>query len=256
MIKKFKILKKIKKKSTFLIIIFIIVLSIFFVRKSNKYEAGKPFFDGVVQGVYATGNIKTDNYADITPNIIGRVEKILVKEGDKVKRGQLLIKLEDLVEKETLEELKSTVKFLNNEEKRQKDLLKKGYVSDSEYEQIAREYNTTKSKLRRQERLLERMEIKSPIDGTVLKIEAEIGEMLEKSSNSEAREVAVTVGDLSDMIVEVDVDEEDIPLIKVGQKSLITLDAFPGKILEGVVTKISLKGDLSDKSFRVNLLKT
>ena len=251
MVKKFKILQKLKRKLTLLTSIFIVILSIFFVKKSNKYEITSPFFDTVIQGVYATGYIKTQNYADITPNIIGRVENILVNEGENIVKGQLLIKLEDSVEKETLEELRTSVEYLKNEEKRQKDLLKKGYVSASEYEQIAREYSVTKAQLRRQERLLERMEIKSPIDGTVLKIETEIGEMLEKSSGGEKGEVAVSVGDLSDMIVEVDVDEEDIPLIKVGQKTLITLDAFPDKILDGIVKKISLKGDSSDKSFRV-----
>jgi len=141
--------------------------------------------------------------------------------------------------------------YLESEEKRQKDLYNKGYLSKSEYEQIATEYLVTKAKIRGQERLIDRMKIKSPIDGTVLKIEAEVGEMLEKSSGLDKGKIAVTVGDLNDMVIEINVDEEDIPLVKVGQKALITLDAFPDKTLEGTVKEISLKADTSDKSFRV-----
>jgi membrane fusion protein (multidrug efflux system) len=253
MSKKFNILSKMKGKFILLTLIFIIILFIFLIRKSNKYEVASPFFDRVVQGVYATGYVETNEYADITPNIAGRVHRILVKEGEGVKKGQILIELEDNVERETLEELKASLEYLKNEEERQKDLYKKGYLSKSEYEQAVTDYSVGKTKLRGQERLLDRMRIYSPIDGTVLAIEAEVGEMLEKSSGSSEGSVAITVGNLSDMIIKVDIDEEDIPLIKIGQKALITLDAFPNQIIDGIVKKISLKGNTTDKSFSVDI---
>jgi len=78
MVQKFKNLLKIKRKLAFLALIFVIaLLFLISIRKSNKYEIITPFFDTVIQGVYATGYVKTNNYADITPNIVGRIEEIL-----------------------------------------------------------------------------------------------------------------------------------------------------------------------------------
>jgi RND family efflux transporter MFP subunit len=254
MINKRKILQKIEGKITLLTLVFLLLIAYFFLaKKSNKYETVTPFFDKIIQGVYATGHVITANYIDITPNIAGRVENILVKEGDEVKKGQLLIKLEDSVEIKALEELKASKEYLEVEEKRYKDLLKKGYVSESDYAAIVKEYSIVEAQIKGKENLLERMKIISPINGTVLKINTDVGKMLEKSSGFNHENAAISIGDLNKMIVRVNVDEEDISLISIGQKALITLNAFADKLLDGSVGKIGLKANTIDRTFEVDI---
>ncbi len=85
------------------------------------------------------------------------------------------------------------------------------------------------------------------MDGTLLKRDLEPGEFVK------AGDVVMWVGLISPLRITADVDEEDIPLVTVGQKVLIKSDAFPDEISEGTVAKITPKGDPISKNFRVRI---
>lgn len=248
--KKERVAKNKKKIRLLIALVFtsLLVSSIFLISyHSQKYEFISPRVDTAVLSVYATGTVEPQYGASISPLISGRVEQILVGDGDKIKKGQVLATLDSNVEEAKLKELKANYKFLTSELTRKEDLRNRGFYSDSEYERAVNEYNIAKAQVEYQEELIDRMKIKSPIDGIVIREDLDVGEYIKPDSE------IFWVGQEHPLIITVDVDEEDIPLIKLGQTALIKSDAFINKAIEGKVYKITPMGDAIDKNFRVRV---
>ena len=99
--------------------------------------------------------------------------------------------------------------------------------------------------------------IRSPIDGTIIRINAEIGELVMTGTMNNPGTVIMVVGDLSQMLVVVQVDESDVGKLEVGQKATVSIDAFPAREFTGVVDSIALSHDMSfsrTKFFKTDIL--
>lgn len=239
--------KKVRLLTALIFVSVLVILGFLFSYHSQKYEFISPRVDTAVLSVYATGTVEPKYGASISPLISGRVEQILVADGDRIKKGQVLAVLDSSVEEAKLKELRANYKFLTSELARKKDLRNRGFYSDSEYERALNEYNVAKAQVEYQEELINRMKIKSPIDGIVIREDLDIGKYIKPDSE------IFWVGQEYPLIVTVDVDEEDIPLVKLGQLTLIKSDAFIDRAIEGKVYKITPMGDAIDKNFRVRV---
>ena len=214
---------------------------------NNNYETTSPTRGKAVQAVYANGEIEPVYWAKISTQISGVIDKIYVDEGEKVTKNQPLANVEDSVECSKASELVSRLSYLEKELKRYKELVSSDNASISKYELIKSEYNTVKAQIKTQNIIVDRMQIKSPISGTILKRNIELGEMATINND------IFWVGKLSPLRITANIDEEDMPLIKIGQKALIKADAFPNKNFEGTISDITPKGDPIDKNFRVRV---
>jgi HlyD family secretion protein len=197
----------------------------------------------------------------------GRIEYLGVKEGDKVKKGQLLLKLwnDDQQAQSTLAQTQITLAGKRVEEaciaasnaekeaKRQSELREKGFVSTSR-EEAARtdaevrraSCNTAKADVAQAEAKFKatrveqgRVALYAPFDGTVAKIVGELGEYSTPSPPGVPTPPAIDLIDDSCLYVKAPMDEVDAPKIKAGQPVRITLDALPGKQLPGKVRRVA-----------------
>lgn len=219
----------------------------------------------ITQTVTATGKIDPEFKVVITPEVTGEIINLPVKEGDFVKKGQLLIKIKGdqyMAQKDRLEaNLKSSEASLQMREaelrrveleyERVKELHNKGLASNSELETAETNYLTTKASyeaaaanvLQSKAQLREVMEtlykttIYSPMDGIVTQLNVELSERVLGSGFSQGTNI-MTVANLSNMEAVVDVDENDVVLISVGDTANVTVDAFGDRIFHGVVTEI------------------
>ena len=219
----------------------------------------------ITQTVTATGTIDPEFKVIITPEVTGEIINLPVKEGDAVKKGQLLIKIKGdqyMAQKDRLEaNLKASeanlqirdaeLKRIELEYERVKELHSKGLASNSELETSQANYLTAKASyeaaaanvLQSKAQLREVMEtlykttIYSPMDGIVTQLNVEVGERVLGSGFSQGTNI-MTVADLSNMESVVDVDENDVVLVSVGDTANVTVDAFGDKIFHGVVTEI------------------
>jgi len=219
----------------------------------------------ITQTVTATGTIDPEFKVIITPEVTGEIINLPVKEGDAVKKGQLLIKIKGdqyMAQKDRLEaNLKASeaslqirdaeLKRVELEFERVKELHSKGLASDSELETSQANYLTAKASyeaaaanvLQSKAQLREVMEtlykttIYSPMDGIVTQLNVEVGERVLGSGFSQGTNI-MTVADLSNMEAVVDVDENDVVLVSLGDTANVTVDAFGDKIFHGVVTEI------------------
>jgi HlyD family secretion protein len=219
----------------------------------------------ITQTVTATGKIDPEFKVLITPEVTGEIISLPVKEGDVVKKGDLLIKIKGdqyMAQKDRLEaNLKSSEATLQMrdaelnrvklEYDRTKELHSKALASDSELESAQTNYlsanasydaaaaNVLQSKAQLREVLetLYKTTIYSPMDGIVTQLNVELAERVLGSGFSQGTNI-MTVADLSNMEAVVDVDENDVVLVAVGDTANVTVDAFGDKEFHGIVTEI------------------
>ena len=219
----------------------------------------------ITQTVTATGTIDPEFKVLITPEVTGEIISLPVKEGDYVKKGQLLIKIKGdqyMAQKDRLDaNLKSSeaslqirdaeLKRVELEYERVKELHSKGLASNSELETVQANYLTakasyeaaeanvlqSKAQLREVLETLYKTTIYSPMDGIVTQLNVEVGERVLGSGFSQGTNI-MTVADLRNMEAVVDVDENDVVLVSLGDTANVTVDAFGNKIFHGVVTEI------------------
>ncbi|NWF88228.1 MAG: efflux RND transporter periplasmic adaptor subunit [Ignavibacteriaceae bacterium] len=219
----------------------------------------------ITQTVTTTGTIEPEFKVVITPEVTGEIVALPVKEGDKVKKGDLLIKInakQYLADKESAEATllasksslamrKAELDRIEAEYERVKGLHNKKLASDSEIETAKSNYESTKASyegakanvlsteasLKRAVEQLYKTSIYSPMDGTVTALNVELGERVLGSGFSQGTNI-MTVSDLNNMEASVEVDENDVVLISIGDTARIKVDAFGDKIFKGVVSEI------------------
>jgi HlyD family secretion protein len=197
----------------------------------------------------------------------GRIEVLAVKEGDKVRKGQLLMQLwnddqqaEQRLAQAALETARKRVveacTVADNavrEAERRRDLFKQGFISESAYDSARVEADarsaactTAKTDVAQAQARVEvarvargRTVLIAPFDGTVAKIVGEVGEYSTPSPPGVATPPAIDLIDDSCLYVEAPMDEVDAPKIAVGQPVRITLDALPKKSFPGKVKRIA-----------------
>ena len=219
----------------------------------------------ITQTVTATGTIDPEFKVIITPEVTGEIISLPVKEGDNVKKGDLLIRIKGdqyLAQKDRLEaNLKSSEASLRIYEaelnrvtldfNRVKELHNKGLASDSElelsesnflsakatYESAEANVLQSKAQLREILETLYKTTIYSPMDGTVTQLNVELGERVLGSGFTQGTDI-MTVSDLSNMEAVVNVDENDVVLVSLGDTANVKVDAFRNDVFHGVVTQI------------------
>ncbi len=226
---------------------------------------------GTVESTVAntrTGTIMACRRSHIAPIVSGRVDQLLIKEGDQVEKGSLLLALwnDDLVAQVSLarseanaaeaqaEETCVTADLAKRDAERIKQLQSKGLSSVESYDQaqnnaIAQDAScraakasieVARSQLKVAKAALERMEIKAPFDGIVAEVNAELGEVLTPLSiTGEASSGAVDLIEKGCLYISAPIDEIDAPAIQPGMHAYITLDAFPDQRFDGKVKRIA-----------------
>jgi len=198
--------------------------------------------------------------------ISGEIVSLPFKEGDEVKKGNVLVKINPdayypqlqqqtagvRVQQRTLESQEVTLRKYEIELQRYQELYDKGLASQSELdnaqanvdETIAR-MNTTKAQINQQRASLQSVRydlskttIYSPINGTVSQLNNEMGEKVLGTSFNVGSNI-MTISDLTKMECQVEVGETDVSFIKIGDTARIEVDAFPDKILKGYVYEIA-----------------
>ncbi len=265
--------KKKSKKKLYIfggIGILLIILLVIAFTSGNKAEiisvqTEKVEKRNITQTVAATGKINPEFKVVITPEVTGEIVQLPVKEGDYVKKGQLLIRIKGdqyQAQKQRLEAnlqaseanlkmSKAELDKVESDYNRVKELNSKGLSSDSEFETAKSNYLSTKAsfeaaqanvlqskaQLREVLETLYKTTIVSPMDGVITQLNVELGERVFGAGFSMGSDI-MTVSDLRNIEAVVDVDENDVVLVSVGDTATIKVDAFKDKEFKGIVSEI------------------
>lgn len=276
------------KTTKYILIIAVVLVALLIIGKATGI-IGKPKLTQVAvekaqsrdidETVSASGKIKPHIEVKISPEVSGEVVELPIKEGDVVKKGQLLCKIRPDILKSGYERAvasynsqkasvgnssqmlkQSEATFANQASiyKRSQELYKNKVLTTAEFEQAKANYEGAKASLeaakqnvigstyglaqssasvKEAQDNLAKTTIYAPVDGVVSKLSIEIGERVLGTQQFAGTEI-MTISDLSKMDVNVDVNENDINRIGVGNTAQIEIDAFLGKKFEGEVIEI------------------
>ncbi len=219
------------------------------------YETAKVEPATISTTVTATGTIEPVNEVEVGTQVSGIISKIYVDYNSIVKKGQVIAELDrtnlesELASaKANLASAKSELTYQTTNLKRIKDLHKKGFVSDDEYDTAKLNYNKALETYRGQQQNVSRAQtnlgyatITSPIDGVVLSKDIEEGQTVASSFSTPT--LFTIAHDLTDMRVIADVDEADIGEVREGQRVSFTVDTYPDDTFEGIVTQVRQQGE-------------
>ena len=237
--------------------------------KSIPVTTEKAIRKTIVQTVSATGKVQPETEVKISPEVAGEIIELPVDDGKQVKRGDLLVRIRPdsykaLVEqqeaaisaaKATNLQQKATMLKTEHDFKRAEDLFNKKLISEQEFNAAQAAYdvakNTYESSLHEIERAeagssqardqLSKTTIYSPIDGTVTVLNSKQGERLVATGQFAGTEV-MRVADLSHMEARVDVNENDVVNVKLGDKAEVKIDAYGDRKFHGAVYQIANTG--------------
>ena len=243
-----------KKKVWMPLVLIILAISGFLSRSRDEtivVETETVKRTDIIHKVNASGRIHPEQEVQITSTITGWITEITVLEGDTVHPGQHLISIDEKQYRprynQALSQVKSSeanLRKVQSQMARTKTLFSQKLISEQELEQIEASYQMAVSQseqananLLSAEDELSKTRLMAPKYGIVTSLTKEVGEMAVGGMFNPG--VLMTVADLSRMEVEVDVNENDVVNIDVGDTSEIEIDAFPDTVFYGVVSEIA-----------------
>jgi HlyD family secretion protein len=231
-----------------------------------RVETGKVTRTNIMETVVANGRIQPVVSVKISAEVSGEIIELPVKEGQRVKKGDRLVRIKQDVYEASRRSLEAgyrsalsgqsfaeaSLKKADLELKRNEELFHNKLISDSTYLEFQTAYDMAKAQaesarhqvevaaasLSRAEEELAKTTIVSPLTGTVSKLNLEVGERVAGNTMMAGTEI-MTIAELNEMEARVDIGEVDIVLVSVGQKATLEVDAFRDRTFKGVVTEIA-----------------
>ncbi len=243
----------------------------------------------LVSRVSGSGRIEARRSVSVTANVIGKVLEVAVEEGDVVRKGDLILRIDPGDRRAMREQAEAEVARVKAEEalanaelrksqadlRRMEGMVERGLASDQEMEARSTEHDVAAARLQaaREQlrnaqasldyanRELDKTEIRAEISGVVVRLAVEEGENVLAGDLYNAGSSIVDVADLSQMEAHVLVDETEVVEVKRGQPAEISVDAFPESTLAGRVIEVGnsaynpgVLGSQESKDFRVKIL--
>ena len=270
-----------KKKTLFIILGVVLVLIVLLVvgKKSGMFGKSGNFKQveiaeikplDIVETVSATGKIQPEVEVKLSSEVSGEIIELPIAEGQTVEKGDLLVRINPDIYQSNLQrsqasmenaranyaQSQASLKQAKADYERNKTLFEKGVISKAEWDGIVSSYEVAEANkesayysmqsaaatVTESKDNLGRTNIYAPMSGTISKLDAELGERVVGTQQMAGTEI-LRVANLSNMEVEVDVNENDIVKVEVGDSTIVEVDAYLRKEFKGVVTEISNSAD-------------
>lgn len=238
----------------------------------KEVETAKVKLKTITQQVSASGKMQPEVEVILRPEVSGEITELPIKEGDYVKEGDLLVRIKPdiyqarieetnatlLTQKARMEQAKANLLEAESVYKQNQKLHDKEAISEAEFVQSKTNYEAQKAnyqaakyqvqsseaQLDQAKEELEKTIIRSPRDGTVSKLSVELGERVLGNTQSIGTEL-LRIAKMDQMEVQVQVNENDIVNVSVGDTTNIEVDAYPEKTFKGVVTEIANSAEIT-----------
>lgn len=220
----------------------------------------------VIEKVSATGKIQPEVEVKLSSEVSGEIIELPVVEGQQVQKGDLLVRVNPEIYLSNLErsraglqnvrsglsQAEASLREAESNYERNRTLFEKGIISKAEWDRIVSAYEVAKANrqaafynvrsaeasVNEARESLGRTNIYAPMSGTISSLDAELGERVVGTQQMAGTEI-MRVADLTDMEVEVDVNENDIVKVSIGDSAFVEVDAYLKQEFKGLVTAIS-----------------
>lgn len=216
--------------------------------------------------VSANGKVQAVKKVDISANVMGKVTRLAVEEGQTVKAGQFLLEIDPALSKAVVAGSHASLEALTQDlegsrarhEQAKKDFARAesnrraGIISQAEYDNQKTALSTAENAAQSAQRRVDQARaglnqakvslnyatLTSPMNGVVTARRIEQGETAVPGLQNQPGTVLLTISDMSKVEAEMEVDEASIPSVKLKQRAEIRIDAYPNKVFEGEVTEV------------------
>jgi membrane fusion protein (multidrug efflux system) len=213
---------------------------------------------GDMLAVYAgTANIKADRVAFVTPKVSGEIRAVLVDEGDPVKAGQVLARLDGDQLRLEVAQAEANMRKLERDYERNLELQKRGLVSSMAFDNLKYELDAARATYELTALRLSYTSIRSPIEGIVTSRmdTAQVGNTVTPVGGviQQSDMAMFEIIDFKSLVLEINVPEGQLSKLALDQPAEITADAVPGRVFEGRITLITPRVDSQTATFPVKI---
>jgi len=235
-------------------------------RKIPRVTAAPAKTEDVVAKVTANGKIQAERKVDLSALVMGQIVNLAVRNGDRVKKGDFLLQIDRT--RAAAEEAGSAAALAGSlaaldssraaleQARRDAERAKKNYeahilpeadsqrarseleAAQANYAVAERRIEENRANLNASRDTLSKTTVRSPIDGIVTDLPVKEGEVTVIGTMNNAGTQLMTISDMASVEGVLMVDETDVPSVKVGQKAMLSIEAYPDRSFEGVVTQV------------------
>ncbi|MDT8397728.1 MAG: efflux RND transporter periplasmic adaptor subunit [Pseudomonadales bacterium] len=261
------------KKLLILLGILALVVSIPLLKNQNlgqqrEVEAETLSARTIRSSILASGKLSHQEEVLLSTEIIGKVTELLVEEGDQVRQGQLLLKIDDealsalmaqqqasaRIQEIAIESQKLRIDNLETQWQRKEQLFQRGLIDQDGFELATNELNLARLDLQSRtaslqqarayleeaEKNLRKTRVYSPLDGIVTSLDIKVGETAISSTTNVPGSSLMTIANPDSIHTEVNVDEADIANIALGQEAEVVAIAYPNQAMTAIVESIAI----------------
>jgi membrane fusion protein (multidrug efflux system) len=213
--------------------------------KASGVEVATVGVTRVVDDAQAVGSLRSRQSVILRPEISGRVVQINFRDGERVRRGQLLVQLDDKLQQAQVQQSEAELSIAVANHKRNQDLLAQNFISQRAVDESTANQQVAQAKLELARATAARLKIMAPFDGVAGIRQVNVGDYLKDGAD------IVNIEDMDALYVDFRLPERFQPKVQRGQRASLELDALPGQKFAAVVLAIDPLVDANGRSVGV-----
>ena len=231
-----------------------------------RYKTAEVDRGAIVQFVTATGTLNPVALVNVGTQVSGTVSELNVDFNDRVKRGQVLLKIDPTLLQAVINQnvaslnaARAQLTLADSNYHRNAKLVNQGFISVAALEQLRQTLDAATAQVQVADAVLERARadlansiIRSPIDGVIIKRTADLGQTV--AASFQTPNLFVIARDLKKMQIDTNVSEADVGLLKDGQAVRFVVDAFPERDFDGKVRQFRLAANVTQNVVTYNVV--
>jgi len=199
----------------------------------------------LIDDVQAVGSLKSNQGVMLRPEVSGRIARLGFAEGARVRRGQLLVQLDDTLQQAQYKQAEAQASIARTNLQRSRELLGQGFISQSAVDQNAAALEVAEAQVALARAQLSRMQVLAPFDGTAGLRVVDVGDYVKDGAD------LVNIENLASLTVQFALPERHIDRLRTGQPVEVTLDALPGRSFKGRVQAVDSQVDANGRALQV-----
>jgi len=196
-------------------------------------KVSNPHREDISLSLRTTTSIEADEEADVYSKSIGLCRAIYAEEGDNVRQGDLLAKLDDKEIMLTLEQVRARLDKVTKDHERSETLFNEGLLSKQRYQDVTLQLELAKADYELAEKRLKDTSILATLSGVITKRNCKVGDLVTTT------QPLFKIENLDRLVARVHIPEQDYQKVHKGQEAVLTLDAFAGKRFAGTVERVN-----------------
>lgn len=213
--------------------------------RAPTVEAARVEVARLTDDAQAVGSLRSRQSVMLRPEVSGRVTRINFRDGDRVRRGQLLVQLDDQLPLAQVEQARAELSIAHANHKRNQELVGQGFISQRQVDESAANLQVAQAKLALAEATAARLKIVAPFDGVAGIRTVSVGDYLKDGAD------IVNIEDLDALFVDFRLPERFQGKLQPGQPALVQIDALPGQRWTAVVQAIDPLVDANGRSIGI-----